>query len=48
MSSGRSTVLTYLVKDYNMDKATGLLKKYGETVLTQLIIKDYPAERLLI
>ena len=32
--SGRSTVLTYLVKDYNIDKATGLLKKHGEMVPT--------------
>ena len=48
MLSGRSTVLTYLVKDYNIDKAIGLLKKHGKTVLTQLIIEDYPTERLLI
>ena len=33
MSSRRSTVLTHLVEDYNMDKATGLLKKYSKTAL---------------
>ena len=34
MLSGRSTILTYLIKDYNIDKIIGLLKKYSETVLT--------------
>ena len=48
MSSRRSIVLTYFVKDYNIDKAIGLLKKHGKTVLTQLIIEDYPAKRSLI
>ena len=48
MLSGRSTILTHLVKDYNIDKATGLLKKHGKTVPTQLTIKDYPAKRSLI
>ena len=48
MLSGRSTTLTYLVKDYNIDKVIGLLKKYSEIALTQLTIKDYPAKRSLI
>jgi len=34
MLSGRSTILTYLIKDYNIDKAIGLLKKHSKIVLT--------------
>ena len=34
MLSRRSTALTYLIKDYNIYKAIGLLKKYSETALT--------------
>ena len=29
--TGRSTALTYLIEDHNMDKTTGLLKKQGDT-----------------
>ena len=48
VSSGRSTALTHLVEDHNMDKSTGLLKKHSETTPTQLTVEDYPAERSLI
>jgi hypothetical protein len=48
MLSGRSTALTYLVEDYNMDKVTGLLRKRSESILTQLTIKNYPTKRSLI
>jgi len=48
MSNRRFIMLTHLIEDYNMDKATGLLKKYSKTVLTQLTIEDYPAKKLLI
>jgi hypothetical protein len=32
--SGRSTALTYLIKDYNIDKVIGLLKKHSKIALT--------------
>jgi len=35
MLSGRSTALTYLVEDHNMDKATGLLRNRSESISTQ-------------
>ena len=37
--SGRSTALTYLVEDHNMDKATGLLRDRSESIPTQPIIR---------
>jgi len=46
--SRRSTILTYLIKDHNIDKAIGLLKKHSKIALAQLMIEDYPAKRLLI
>ena len=29
--TGRSTTLAYLIKDHNIDKTIGLLKKQGDT-----------------
>ena len=48
MSSKESIILTYFIKDHNINKTTGLLKKYSKTVPTQLIIKDYLAKKSLI
>jgi hypothetical protein len=31
MLTGRSTALAYLIKDYNIDKTIGLLKKQSNT-----------------
>ena len=48
MLSGKSTTLTYFIKDYNINKTIGLLKKHGKIIPTQLIIEDYPTKRSLI
>lgn len=48
MSTRRSTALSHLISDHNMDKNTGLLKKQSDPVQDQPTIEDYPTERSLI